>query len=114
MDSLIVWHQDHHIKGNGIIFSKEKTQDNQYLYHVLSTYEDNYENNLISLNNLLYKRIFNDQNEIIIYDSEQEIYKFEQGTINNIFPNENNIILITFKSSENYPVVPFKKLQILK
>ncbi|MDV3143602.1 MAG: serine protease [Candidatus Phytoplasma australasiaticum] len=114
MDSLIVWHQDHHIKGNGIIFSKEKTQDNQYLYHVLSTYEDNYENNLISLNNLLYKRIFNDQNEIIIYDSEQEIYKFEQGTINNIFPNENNIILITFKSSENYPVVPFKKTSDLK
>ncbi|MDV3199734.1 MAG: serine protease, partial [Candidatus Phytoplasma australasiaticum] len=114
MDSLIVWHQGHQIKGNGIIFNKEKTKDNQYLYHVLSTYEDNYENNLISLNNLLCKRLFRDQNEIIIYDSEQEIYKFEQGTINNIFPNENNLILITFKSSENYPVVPFKKTSDLK
>ncbi|MDO8064196.1 S1 family peptidase, partial [Candidatus Phytoplasma bonamiae] len=114
MDSLIVWHQDKQISGNGIIFNKEKTQDNKYIYYVLSTYEEEFENILINLYNLLYKRLFRDKNEIIIYNSEQEIYKTEEGTIHNIFPNENNLILITFESTENYPVVPFKKTSDLK
>ncbi|MDV3158246.1 MAG: hypothetical protein Q8753_01120, partial [Pigeon pea little leaf phytoplasma] len=114
MDSLIVWHQDNQISGNGIIFNKEKTQDNKYMYYVLSTYEEESENILINLYNLFYKRLFRDKNEIIIYNSEQEIYKTEEGTIHNIFPNENNLILMTFKSTENYPVVPFKKTSDLK
>ncbi|MDO8057416.1 S1 family peptidase [Candidatus Phytoplasma gossypii] len=114
MDSLIVWHQDNQISGNGIIFNKAKTKDNQYIYYVLSTYEEESDNILMNLYNFLYKRLLQDKNEIIIYNSDQEIYKKEEGTIHNIFPNENNLILMTFKSSENYPVVPFKKTSDLR
>ncbi|MDO8057991.1 serine protease ['Opuntia sp.' phytoplasma] len=114
MDSLIVWHQDNKISGNGIIFNKVKTKDNQYIYYVLSNYEEESDNILINLYNFLYKRLLQDKNEIIIYNSDQEIYKKEEGTIHNIFPNENNLILMTFKSSENYPVVQFKKTSDLR
>ncbi|MFW8664864.1 hypothetical protein ACOES3_03375, partial [Candidatus Phytoplasma citri] len=51
MDSLIVWHQDNQISGNGIIFNKVKTQDNQYIYYVLSTYEEESDNILVNLYN---------------------------------------------------------------
>ncbi|WP_161554981.1 trypsin-like peptidase domain-containing protein [Candidatus Phytoplasma ziziphi] len=101
-NSLIFWDQNEEISGNGIVFQKKSLPNNNFLYFVLSTYTNN-KNKLLSLIEPI-KNIFSNEIEITIFNNDN--YQKEKGQINSFLLGRNNLILITFVSSNNYDIIP--------
>ncbi|WP_153368498.1 S1 family peptidase [Candidatus Phytoplasma sacchari] len=99
--SLVVWQKRDRgnvIEGNGIIFHKEKLQNGNFLYFVLSNF--NGDVNLIDE----IKNIFFDYAEITTYKSN--IYEKEKIKINSFYSTEmNNLVLMSFESNYEYESV---------
>ncbi len=110
-NSLIVWDQNPEISGNGIVFQKKSLPNNNFLYFVLSTYT-NYTNNnkLLSLIESI-KNIFSNEIKITIFHNDD--YQTEKGQIKSFLLGNNNLILITFESANNYDIIPTRSSENL-
>ncbi|WP_323847855.1 MAG: serine protease [Phytoplasma sp.] len=108
-NSFIFFEYNKYINGNGIIFQKQQLSNNKFLYFVLSAYihADGFLDSTIKS----VKNIFDNQVGIITYHNGK--YKKETGDIRNFLPND-DLILITFESSDVYDVVLNRSTEDLK
>ncbi|MDO8167914.1 trypsin-like peptidase domain-containing protein [Candidatus Phytoplasma melaleucae] len=107
-NSLVIWNQNEYISGNGVILNKKRTENNKFLYLVLSTYQPYHNINIWdSIGNIIMNQMLNIQTNIII-PIDKGKYRKEKGYLKN-FIGADNILLIAFESAYDYPVVSVKK-----